>query len=319
VLTGLGLGSGPLLAEPMTGGVSSDIWLVNAGTTTVVAKRALAQLRVAAVWEAPVERSASEAAWLAFADTAAPGCCPTLLGFDPDSGWVVMEYLDPRSHTLWKADLLAGLVDVDVAAALGDRLARIQSAAVIVPDVPDQFANEDLFDALRLDPYLRSLIPQHPAVADRLDELIRTTATTRRSLVHGDVSPKNVLVGPDGPVLLDAETATWGDPAFDVAFLLNHLCLKAVHLPGAHSALAAAATAFVDGYFREVRWEPARDVFNRAAALLPALALARIDGKSPVEYLDDVTRDLVRQRALRLLSSSHDLARTVTELMGIGP
>lgn len=313
LLESLGL-SGDVQATPMTGGVSSDIQLVTAGRRTVVAKRALAQLRVAAHWEAPVERSASEAAWLAYAADAVPGCCPRLLAYDDDTGWLVMEHLDPATHPLWKAQLLGGTVDPAVAAALGTRLGKLHDAASATPGLAATFATDELFEALRLDPYLRSLLPVHPQVETALTRVIETTRTTKRSLVHGDVSPKNVLVGPEGPVLLDAETAWWGDPAFDVAFLLNHLVLKAVHHPHDAAALVAAAFAFLAAYTAEVRLEPADDVLARAADLLPALALARVDGKSPVEYLDVHAQATVRDRALRLLIGRRNLAETVDAL-----
>ncbi len=49
---------------PLTGGVSSDIWRVNTARGPICVKRALAQLRVEAEWLAPVERNASEVAWI---------------------------------------------------------------------------------------------------------------------------------------------------------------------------------------------------------------------------------------------------------------
>ena len=301
VLTALGLDVVDVVAEALPGGVSSDIWLVRTPTRTVVAKRALAQLRVAAEWHAPVERSTSEANWLRFAADAVPGCCPRLLHHDPGSGWLVMEHLDPASHRLWKSELLAGVVDGSVAEVLGERLGRLHAFGAGDPGLAEVFATDDLFDALRIDPYLRSLLPVHPDVAERLATLIEVTRSTRRTVVHGDVSPKNILVGPAGPVVLDAETAWWGDPAFDVAFLLTHLTAKAVHRPDRAGELVGAAERLLAAYAAQVTWEPAADVLSRAAALLPAVALARVDGKSPLEYLDEPARDTLRTRALSLL------------------
>ena len=47
----------------LTGGVSSDIWLVETANGLVCVKRALAKLRVQADWYAPIERNAFEAEW----------------------------------------------------------------------------------------------------------------------------------------------------------------------------------------------------------------------------------------------------------------
>jgi aminoglycoside phosphotransferase (APT) family kinase protein len=319
LLDSIGMPAHLATATPMSGGVSSDIRLVRTGERTVVAKRALAQLKVAAVWEAPVERSASEAAWLSFAAGAVPGSCPALLGFDVATGWLVMEHLDPATHRLWKSDLLGGTVDARVAAALGDRLGELHETATQTPGVREEFATDELFDALRLDPYLRTLLSVHPAAAPRIEALIQTTRSTRCSLVHGDVSPKNVLVGPHGPVLLDAECAWWGDPAFDVAFLLTHLVLKSVHRPADRPALLAAAAEFARAYTAHVTWERPDALTTRAAALLPAITLARVDGKSPVEYLDDQARADVRDRSLHALDGDLPLLAAAASLAGATP
>jgi Ser/Thr protein kinase RdoA (MazF antagonist) len=104
-------------------------------------------------------------------------------------------------------------------------------------------------------------------------------------LVHGDFSPKNLLVGPQGPVVLDAECAWFGDPAFDLAFVLNHLLLKGVWKPHWRSGYLHLYATLVDAYSRHVAWEAWEALDARAAALLPGLLLGRVDGKSPAEYL----------------------------------
>ncbi len=129
------------------------------------------------------------------------------------------------------------------------------------------------------------------------------TQSHQVSLVHGDVSPKNILAGPYGqPVLLDAECAWWGDPAFDLAFCLNHLLLKCLWVPQALSALINSFDALARAYLRRVDWEPAEALERRTAALLPGLLLARVDGKSPVEYLTTEPQwRIVRRCASELL------------------
>jgi aminoglycoside phosphotransferase (APT) family kinase protein len=152
-----------------------------------------------------------------------------------------------------------------------------------------------------LEPYLVESSRVHPQLADVLLALVTRTATTRRVLVHGDVSPKNILVGPNGPVLIDAECAWFGDPAFDVAFCLNHFLLKAAHLPQHTESLMSCFVAMTRAYFAHVHWEPTRELEQRAASLLPGLTLARVAGKSPVEYLAEPARERVRGLAIQLL------------------
>lgn len=293
----------------LTGGVSSDIWLVTCGATRLVLKQPLAELRVADVWHAPLDRSRSEAAWLQVVGALVPNACPRVLAFDAERCLLALEYLEPDDHRLWKAELLEGRVDVETARAVGGLLGRIHSGSAGRPELASRFAHDDLFDALRIDPYLRTLAERHPVVCEALDDLVATTTGTKLALVHGDVSPKNILLGPDGPVLLDAECAWWGDPAFDVAFCLNHLLLKCLlHIGESQEQLHQAARAFVQSYAAHVDWEEPDLTLGRVGRLLPALLLARVDGRSPVEYLGPAAQERVRRFALpRILQSPPDL------------
>ncbi len=171
-----------------------------------------------------------------------------------------------------------------------------------MPRLPPRFPTDAIFHAIRLEPYLVATGRAHCDLAGRLAALVEVTRTTRRVLVHGDFSPKNILVGPAGPVILDAECAWYGDPAFDLAFVLNHLLLKGAWRPEWRERYAAAFNALVCAYIEHVAWEPRAVLEARTAALLPGLMLGRIDGKSPVEYLTgDADRDAVRGFARALL------------------
>ncbi len=283
--------------EALTGGVSSDIVAVHLNDGRVVcAKRALPRLKVASVWEAPLERNHYELEYLRLAAGIAPGVAPKVLAEDRARGIGLLEYLPAERFKLWKAELLAGHVDPSVAAAVGDAVGRIHAATFESPTVAALFPTDDLFDALRLDPYLRTTAARVPELAEPILAVVAVTAGTRQALVHGDVSPKNILVDrlTGQPVLLDAECAWYGDPAFDAAFLLNHLLLKALHLPAVRAALLAAAADFRDAWLGAFHQGLATGAERRCAALLPCLFLARIDGKSPVEYLDESERQRAR-------------------------
>jgi aminoglycoside phosphotransferase (APT) family kinase protein len=154
-----------------------------------------------------------------------------------------------------------------------------------------------------LEPYLVATARAHPDRAEALRALVAATQANKRALVHGDVSPKNILRGPDGPVFLDAECAWWGDPAFDLAFCLNHLLLKCLWTPRATAGFLACFAAFATAYRAGVAWEPPAALEARAAHLLPGLFLARVDGKSPVEYVTrEPDKDRVRRTARELLA-----------------
>lgn len=297
-------------ATALTGGVSSGIYRVDLRSGSYCVKQALPQLKVAKEWKVPVERVFAEIAYLQAVQRIVPGRVPRVLGQDEASKSFVMPFLGAEFRN-WKADLLAGHVDVQVAQAVGDMLGRIHAATADDPDIARRFATDADFHALRLEPYLVETARVHPDLAPRLLAIVQRTADTRRVLVHGDVSPKNILVGPGGPVLLDAECAWFGDPAFDVAFCLNHFLLKTAHLPAAREPLMAAFHAFAAGYRPHVQWEPAGSVEARVATLMPALALARIDGKSPVEYLQEPQREAVRRAAIALLQDAPSSLDTI--------
>lgn len=289
-----------IAATALTGGVSSDIWKVELRAGPVCVKRALPRLRVAQLWEAPVERNRYEWRWMEAAARVAPGSAPRVLAHD-EAGVFAMEFLDGARFPLWKNELRTGRADAGFAAQVGERLARIHAATANDPRVAAEFATDAGFHAIRLEPYLLATARRHPDRAPQLQQLAERTAATRTALVHGDVSPKNILVGAQGPVFLDAECAWYGDPAFDLAFCLNHLLLKCLWVPQAASRFLACFDALAASYLA-IHCVPGLE--GRAASLLPGLLLARIDGKSPVEYVtEEAQKARVRTVARALLLS----------------
>ncbi|MDQ6618849.1 MAG: phosphotransferase [Pseudomonadota bacterium] len=286
---------------PLAGGVSSDIWRVDLDTRTICVKRALPRLKVASDWQAPIARNAHEWEWLRFAASLRPGLVPEPLAHDPVLGAFAMSFLDPASHPVWKQQLLDGFADPLFAQAVGTELVLLHGASAGDAALAQTFATDAVFRAIRLEPYLLATAQRHRDLAACLNGLAERTASCKLALVHGDVSPKNLLAGPDGPVFLDAECAWYGDPAFDLAFCLTHLLLKCVARRQSVADYLRCFDALTRAYVERVDWEPAQATEERAATLLPALLLARIDGKSPVEYLDQGAQALVRQTARAML------------------
>lgn len=293
--------------EPLTGGVSSDIWKIETGRGPVCVKRALAQLKTEKTWHAPVERNASEADWIRTVSEIVPHAVPKILAEDRNAGMFAMEYFDPAAYPVWKEQLRDGIASVEFAAAVGHTLGRIHATTAGIDVIRDRFSTDSIFHPIRIEPYLLRTAQAHPDLAPRLRYLAETTAATKHTLVHGDVSPKNILAGPDGPVFLDAECAWYGEPAFDLAFCLNHLLLKCVWTPAATADFLKCFSSLTDAYLDHVEWEVPGQLEARTAALLPGLLLARIDGASPVEYItvgDD--KDRVRHAARSLLTEPTD-------------
>jgi len=290
--------------HPLTGGVSSDIVRADLAGGPVCIKRALPKLKVAADWQAPVERNRWEVEWMRTAGNIVPDAVPRIVGEDRESGMFAMAYLDEREHPVWKAQLRDGVIDPAFAAAVGNRVVRIHAATAGDERIAALFATDHIFFPIRLEPYLIATARTHPDLARRLEELARITGATKQALVHGDVSPKNILRGPHGPVFLDAECAWYGDPVFDLAFCLNHMLLKCLWRPQWSARYLACFDALADAYLWGVTWAPRTATEARAAALLPGLFLARVDGKSPAEYItEEWQRDAVRRVAKPLLLS----------------
>jgi aminoglycoside phosphotransferase (APT) family kinase protein len=287
---------------PLTGGVSSDIWRIEADGRVFCVKRALAKLKVKADWFAPIERNRHEVAWYQIANEIVPGAAPRVLAHDEIAMLCAMEFLDPAEHKLWKSELRDGRADVTQAAKAGEMLGKIHSGSAGRADLKQRFPLVDIFHAIRLEPYLEATATKHPDLKQQLFALSQRTAANKLVMIHGDVSPKNILLGPRGPVFLDAECACIGDPAFDIAFCLNHFLLKCLWNPPHRDAFIACFLAMATSYLAQVDWEPVDQIEARAASLLPGLFLARVDGKSPAEYVTaEQDKEHIRHCARALL------------------
>jgi aminoglycoside phosphotransferase (APT) family kinase protein len=282
--------------------VSSEIWRVDLRERSICVKRALPELKVSAEWKAPAIRNAYEWEWLCFAAKCCPDAAPAPIAHSPEQHMLAMTYFDPEVYPLWKRQLLDGRIDCADAVSVGRLLARLHAAGAHDAELARRFDSDHIFFALRLDAYLLETARRHPDLTTAIGSIVDRTATTRLTVVHGDVSPKNILIGRGGPVLLDAEAAWYGDPAFDLAFCLNHLLLKCLARPELRDGYLTAFDALKDAYLSAVTWESRRGLEARAASLLPVLFLARVDGKSPVEYVtDSAQRNLIREIARPLV------------------
>jgi 5-methylthioribose kinase len=205
----------------------------------------------------------------------------------------------PATSTDWKTALLAGRIDPAVAAAAGRTLGAIIRATFQQPSWESQFGDQTVFDELRLDPYYRFTAARHPDCAQHLHALIESCRTRRVALVHGDWSPKNLLLTPAGVMAIDFEVVHYGNPCFDTGFLLCHLFMKSLHMPAHASALERCAAAFWSALDleSELDW-----ILPGTIAHLGGLLLARADGKSPAEYLTPPKKDRLRHLAKRILT-----------------
>ena len=300
LLASRGLASLAATITPLAGGVSSDIYLVEDGDTRFVLKRALPKLRVKDEWLADVSRNQYEQAYIDYVAGFLPDAVPRILHRDPEHGFFTMEYLGD-GFANWKKLMLGGVYDYGHADQAAKILGTIHKRSWNDPKVAERFDTTANFIQLRVDPYLYTTGARHPALKAMFDEEGQRLTETRRCLVHGDYSPKNILISPARMVVLDCEVAWFGDPAFDVAFLLNHLVLKSVLL-ATHPEPVIEMVHHAWANYQQALGKPLRlPLEPNVTRLLLMLMLARIDGKSPVEYLSETQRSFVRDFTTKLL------------------
>lgn len=297
VARGLVAAGAPVEATALGGGVSNVVLAVRSGEQRYVVKQALPRLRVAEEWVATRERIVTEAAALHWAHAATPSAVPAL--YDTDTArWTITIEHAPEGWRDWKSALLSGSADPGVAARLGEILG-IWHGRSRGGDLA-RFDDREAFYQLRVDPYYRTIAERHPDLAATITGYIEAMAKMRRCLVHGDYSPKNVLLGTEGLWVVDFEVAHLGDPSFDVAFMLNHLMLKAIHRPAGRDDYRRCAGAFWRAYRAAIPPDLGTAtpyVHGHVACLM----LARVDGKSPAEYLSERERRQARTLARTLL------------------
>jgi aminoglycoside phosphotransferase (APT) family kinase protein len=271
-----------------------------------VLKQALPQLRVASEWLSDPARIEREAEGMRVLETLAPpGSITPLRHLDLEHYVLAMDAV-AEPHATLKSLLLSGEVSLARIEAFASMLATIHRNSwdqrmLLAP----RFSERRFFESLRIAPYYDTSAAREPRATAFLADLIDSTRRRALCLVHGDYSPKNVLVRADGRlVLIDHEVVHWGDPAFDVGFALTHLLSKAHHVKTARTKLSQAATAFARGYLRDMDaaapWVDGLEAESVRHTL--GCLLARVDGRSPLEYLGEVERSHQREVVIGLMA-----------------
>ncbi|MCH8830535.1 MAG: phosphotransferase [Planctomycetes bacterium] len=308
---------------PLAGGVSNTVMRISPSDgDDFVIKQSQKKLRTKVAWFSQRERIFREADMMAVLAGILPaGGVPLVLFEDRANYILVMEAVDAE-HTVWKEMLLTGTIDSRVAATAAEFLATVHRRTGNQADLAKRFGDRTIFHELRVDPFYRSLVAARPSLREPIQRLMDEMAESSLSLVLADFSPKNILVTKTGITLVDFETGHFGDPAFDLGFFLSHLLLKAVFFGRHCRSILDLADLFWRRYIEglrvrdEIRHESSAnesdgpagsdrcvvEIFGGESGLsrrtvehLAGCLLARIDGKSPVDYLQNESqRNTVR-------------------------
>lgn len=286
-------------AVRLSGGVSNVVIRVSTiDGPDVVVKQALGRLAVADEWRADRNRSQTEAVALTALSQIVPGRVPEVIDTDPDNFALIIQAAPPEWET-WKEPLLRGDVDPVIALTVGEVLGRIHADTRKV--IPSSIDGALAFRQLRLDPYFSVTALRHPDLSETILHEANRLESVHSALVLGDFSPKNLLVGSDRDSLwiIDLEVAHIGDSLFDVAFMVAHLVLKGLHVPGSSASIRESIAAFLAGY----EAESGSVNLARLRPLLGCLLLARVSGSSPVEYLSETEQARVVSLSYELLTA----------------
>ena len=296
------------------GGVSSTVILITLNNKRMVIKQALHKLKVKAEWYAPLWRSHVEQDCIEYLSSILPeGSVPEILFKDYENYLFIMSCA-PEGARTWKNDLLKGSVDQEIAKKVGMILAIIQNCTAGNSTIEKRFEKNEIYIAGRIDPYYRTLQEVYPELNDPIEGIIQMSFNTRKVLTLADYSPKNMLVTDEQVMVIDHEGAHWGDPFYDAAFFLNHLFLKAVHNAGIRDRYFQAVGNFWEAYTASIEDMDIKDLERGVVRHLGGLILARVDGKSVAEYLDEDAKAVLRVVSRKVILGEYE---QLADIMGI--
>lgn len=259
-------------------------------------KQALEKLKVEEDWFSDVERIHREHEVMdALEDFVPKGAIPRVLYVDYVNHIYMMTCAKEESQT-WKDILMNGNLSVSIAANAALLLREIHYGSHgIDAKMKTKFQDQKYFIQLRVNPFHRYLMQKYPELSFSIQKLIDEVTLQKICLVHGDFSPKNILVERDNNiVLIDFEVAHWGNPVFDIAYCIGHLMLKGWYLKK-HKSILRLIEVFLTVYGRQI---------NNLIPHLGLMLLARMDGKSPVNYItDENMKNIIRKVAINWIQN----------------
>ena len=294
----------------MSGGVSGIVALAETKNGLLLVKQALAKLKVKADWECDVRRIEVEHDALTLYDQIVPDCVPKPIMYDRENCIMVREAAPAHCNT-WKKDLLQGIINPVIAEKAITAIAKVHEYTAYHRDACERFNDQTFFDDLRLKPYILHLAGKYPELVNQAEEQVQMLRESRIALIHGDYSPKNIMLDGEKIYIVDMEVACYSHPAFDLAFFFNHFFLKSIHLPAHRNEFLATVQMMMKRYLSNITYISADEIESATTRLLGFMLLARVDGKSPAEYIvAENEKQSVRSLGMTIL---HDGLKTIDQ------
>ena len=287
-----------------SGGVSGSVAFVYAGKKPMIVKQALAQLKVKETWLCDPNRMNIEQESNRIYHDIMPTCTPEVYFYDSDN-YIYCREAVPENCTMWKEDLMSGLLDYECARKVIEALLLVHEKCSINEKIKETFASKDIFYNLRISPYIEFVLKKYPELTDHAKPLVSALMDSEITLIHGDFSPKNIMINGREISILDFEVAHFGHPMFDLAFFCNHFILKAIKHKQWSDSFLNMLTYMMDIYFNGISYMDKVELETQFVKLLSLMMLARVDGKSPVEYLtEDSDKEFVRKCAFSMIKEN---------------
>lgn len=302
------------------GGVSCTVALVHIGERIIILKQGLAKLRVQEEWECDPNRMYIEQRCNQIYHQFVPECAPEVYFYDEENYIYGREAVPEDWHT-WKEELIQGVLNFNISEQAISALVTVHNHCAGNTEIQREFWNKDIFYSLRVSPYIEFIVSKYPQLQSRATEVIQLLMDNAITLVHGDFSPKNIMTDGTKIQILDYEVAHFGHPAFDLAFFSTHFILKAIKNKQWSSAYMNMLECMLDAYFFKEQYMDSRKLRKDFLQILPFMILARVDGKSPAEYIkEQVDKDRLRTIAFQLmdhpLSEYQDAISIISNING---
>ena len=306
---------GPLQISQLGDGQKNLIYYVASSTQEWILKQALSRVQIKERWWVDRKRIFSEKSCIEIlGQLLPPDVIPEVI-LEDRTDFILVTTAPPRDAVLWEEELQRGRIDLQIAAQCGELLATVHNETADNRDLKTLFKETKPFTQLRIDPFYGKIVQAFPDLKKIIDAQARLLLKDHRTLVLGDLRPRNVWVNNGQVYLTDFATAHFGNPSFDLAFYATDLCLKAMHNNIQKAAYLEAINVFWNGYFRIAEYPRTDEAEKMAVRDLGCLLLSATDGRQPVTFFSEPMLELSRRIAQSLIFTELEKIEDITEFI----